>query len=323
MGIKTKYKGGLTSLMIIKPGALGDTLMAAPSIRDLHGLCHVEFVGRNPGLYFLSLMADDVSDVEAGGWHRLFAAGLIGGPEGPSCGAVKTRPSHVAAFMRDPGGVLAGNLRLLFPDASVKMFPSLPAGTSVHVALYTARCLKDAGLPVDPERAITRASGEPLLPRKAEGPGGLSYPLLHPGSGSAKKNYPPEIWIKIIRVFNAMGFTGDIAPRILVGPAEEEAASEFRREEDAGFCRIEVSLDKVRLHRLLSEADFFAGHDSGVTHLAAMMGIPTAALFRKSDPCLWRPIGPKVKVLLEGRDQEELPDKVGRLLSCNNGPGRI
>jgi len=66
--------------MIIRPGALGDTLMVAPSIRDLQGLYHVEFVGRNPGLYFLSFIADDVSDMEAGGWHRLFAADLSGDP---------------------------------------------------------------------------------------------------------------------------------------------------------------------------------------------------------------------------------------------------
>ena len=36
---------------------------------------------------------------------------------------------------------------------------------------------------------------------------------------------------------------------------------------------------------VLTRADLFVGHDSGVTHLAALLGVPTVALFGPTDPC--------------------------------------
>jgi ADP-heptose:LPS heptosyltransferase len=41
----------------------------------------------------------------------------------------------------------------------------------------------------------------------------------------------------------------------------------------------------------------YLGNDSGITHLAAMLGIPTLVLFGPTDPVLWRPVGPCVRVI--------------------------
>ena len=41
----------------------------------------------------------------------------------------------------------------------------------------------------------------------------------------------------------------------------------------------------------------FVGNDSGTTHLAAMLGAPTVALFGPTDPAVWAPTGPRVRVL--------------------------
>ncbi len=326
MGIKPKYVGGSSprSLMLIRPGALGDTLMLAPSICDLGDLCPVEFVGRHPGLYFISMIADNVSDMEAGAWHRLFVNAFEERQD--SVGGLRDKPpAFVVAFMGDSDRVLEMNLKFVFPGASVNIFPSLPpeGSPSIHVAYYTAQCLKDAGLPVDPERAIERALTKPLLPRIAEGPRGCSYPLIHPGSGSLKKNYPPEFWIKLIEVINSIGFTASTAPRVLIGPAEYEMAKEFQNMQKTNRCLLEITEDKSMLHGFLSNSAFYIGHDSGVTHLAALMGIPAVALFRESDPLLWRPLGPKVTVLCGRSDPEDLLGKVGKLLSCNNELSRI
>ena len=48
---------------------------------------------------------------------------------------------------------------------------------------------------------------------------------------------------------------------------------------------------------MLSGAGLFVGHDSGVTHLAAAWGAPTLALFGPTDPAVWAPVGPDVRVL--------------------------
>jgi len=47
----------------------------------------------------------------------------------------------------------------------------------------------------------------------------------------------------------------------------------------------------------MKEGALYIGQDSGVTHLAAMMGLPVIALFRNSSITKWRPLGPRVRVL--------------------------
>lgn len=48
---------------------------------------------------------------------------------------------------------------------------------------------------------------------------------------------------------------------------------------------------------LLSGADAYVGHDAGMTHLAAGLGLPTVALFGPTDPGVWGPLGPVVTIL--------------------------
>jgi ADP-heptose:LPS heptosyltransferase len=46
-----------------------------------------------------------------------------------------------------------------------------------------------------------------------------------------------------------------------------------------------------------AHASLFVGHDSGLTHLAARLHVPTLALFGPTDPRRWAPRGPHVTVL--------------------------
>jgi heptosyltransferase-3 len=48
---------------------------------------------------------------------------------------------------------------------------------------------------------------------------------------------------------------------------------------------------------LLTQSRLYAGHDSGITHLAAMLGTPTLAFFRSTSVIQWRPLGPKVRIV--------------------------
>nr|MBA2253284.1 glycosyltransferase family 9 protein [Nitrospirales bacterium] len=46
-----------------------------------------------------------------------------------------------------------------------------------------------------------------------------------------------------------------------------------------------------------AHADRFIGHDSGLTHLAACLQVPTVALFGPTDPIRWAPRGSHVRVV--------------------------
>ncbi len=47
----------------------------------------------------------------------------------------------------------------------------------------------------------------------------------------------------------------------------------------------------------MAGARLYIGNDSGITHLAAAIGIPTLALFGPTSPATWAPRGPNVTVL--------------------------
>ncbi|MBV9256563.1 MAG: hypothetical protein JO215_00945, partial [Ktedonobacteraceae bacterium] len=43
----------------------------------------------------------------------------------------------------------------------------------------------------------------------------------------------------------------------------------------------------------------YIGNDSGITHLAALLAIPTVVLFGPSDPVIWHPYGDTTRILYE------------------------
>jgi len=101
--------------------------------------------------------------------------------------------------------------------------------------------------------------------------------ILHPFSGSAKKNWPLENF-------------RDLASRLSI-PAKFCAGPEDRFEHAA---RIENLFD---LACFISTASVYIGNDSGITHLAAAAGTPVVAIFLATDPRIWRPRGDRVIVL--------------------------
>jgi heptosyltransferase-2 len=51
------------------------------------------------------------------------------------------------------------------------------------------------------------------------------------------------------------------------------------------------------LAAVLERCRVFVGHDSGVSHLAAATGISCVLLFGPTDPAVWAPVNPAVKVV--------------------------
>ncbi len=105
------------------------------------------------------------------------------------------------------------------------------------------------------------------------------FALIHPGSGSAKKNYDPEFYAFLANEVRSRHYKDT---RILIGPNEKEIkalyASRFLVEEPASV---------LDLAKLLSSASVLVGNDSGVSHLSAILGTKTLALYKSTDPLIW------------------------------------
>ena len=284
--------------LIIRPGALGDTLMLLPSLAHLSGRTKVTFVGRRPGLTFVQRFVHQAWDLEAGGWYRLFTE------HSDSSDLPITRANVAAVFLKDPQGAIRENLRRQIPETSFHFFSSLPAEERrIHAARHIAECLQRAGLPVDPGESMDAVRRKGIL-QKGESARPARNVVFHPGSGSPKKNHSPLFWEGLMRLLcERPGFTKRNAI-VLLGPAEGHCLSFFQEKVRSFKGTISYCPAEEALVSLLREAALYIGHDSGVTHLAAMLGTPTLAFFKRSDPLVWEPLGPAVRVidsLEEGR----------------------
>jgi len=287
-------------ILILRPAALGDTLMLAPALSNSHEWGEVIVAGRKPGIDFLRPLVSGCLDFEGPGWHALF----MDVPE-PGVALPVREADKIIAFLNDPQGIIRRNLERFFHCASVAVLPGYPGeNEAVHVALYLARALENSGLPVYPERAMEDAIKRPLL---LSGRRHRVRIVFHPGSGGAQKNHPPEFWMNLVRAFREKIRDIQELPLILLGPAEEKLLPLFSGQKDV---EILFSPDMDTLSLLLQEALLYVGHDSGITHLTAMLGAPTIALFRHSSVTQWSPLGPRVKVIEASASSPELVEKV-------------
>lgn len=118
---------------------------------------------------------------------------------------------------------------------------------------------------------------------------GLSdrYVVIHPGSGSRRKNWPADRFAILARALAAAR-----QPVVLVGGEADRAVLA----DVAVDCTAPVltDLDLAALAAVLANAALYVGNDSGVTHVAGAVGAPTLAIFGPTRARRWRPHGPTV-----------------------------
>jgi ADP-heptose:LPS heptosyltransferase len=116
--------------------------------------------------------------------------------------------------------------------------------------------------------------------------------VIQPGSGSPAKCWHVENFLSLAEQVGRRGRE----VMFLLGPAEAEQFSEatIRKISSSAKCLTDLSLTDVL--GLLRCADSFVGNDSGITHLAAGLGVKTFVIFGPTDPKMYRPIGPAVQV---------------------------
>ncbi len=98
-------------------------------------------------------------------------------------------------------------------EGAVVGLSAFPAGTPTWVPLHQARQLAARGVPPPRHSWLARWRGE-VLPERAP-----SQVVLHPGSGSIRKNLPLETWERVAEILRVE--TG-LPVAMLLGPAEVE-----------------------------------------------------------------------------------------------------
>lgn len=116
--------------------------------------------------------------------------------------------------------------------------------------------------------------------------------LVHPGSGSPHKCLEPR---KVALLIGQLWLMG-MYPLVLEGPADQDVVARTLQFAGKPFLVLK-DLALAQLAGVLVQATFYIGHDSGVTHLSALLGVRTIALFGPTDPHRWAPYGSHVTIL--------------------------
>lgn len=234
--------------LILRPGAIGDTVVSLPALESLRAE-YTEIWAPTQNLPLLRHL---------GHCNGLVSTGI------DSLVIPDATLRRLSEFDEIVSWYGAGREEFRQQVAALpfRFFPALPAGEcATHAVDFY---LRQVGAP---EGAV------PSLPvqRRDEG-----YAVIHPFSGSARKNWP-------LSRFRAVAERLSMPVSWCAGP--EEALDGATRFADLGD-----------LMQWLGGARVFLGNDSGIAHVAAACGVPVVAVFGPTDPRVWAPRGAKVRI---------------------------
>lgn len=127
---------------------------------------------------------------------------------------------------------------------------------------------------------------------------------LHPGSGSEKKNWPEAKWAELL---NWLAQNTDQNILLVGGEAEGDRLHRLARVLPPDRLELLQSRPLVEVALRLTNCNFFIGHDSGISHLAAAVGIRSLILWGGTVEAIWRPRGDHVTILREPVGLASLP----------------
>jgi heptosyltransferase-2 len=250
--------------LLIRPGAIGDLIVSLPALESLK-TDYLEVWAAEQNLPLIRF-ADRVQSITSTGLDML---------------EIEPAPQLVER-LRGFDSIVSwyGAGRPEFRDVVAKLglpfqfFPALPVGCHA-VDFFVEQAL-----------ACSNRSGRlSACPTHLQGPveqaDSLSdvgdWAVIHPFASKPEKRWPME------------KFRG--VSRLLPMPVQWCAGPEEKLE---GAVRI---ANLYELGCWLARARVYIGNDSGISHLAAAVGTPVVALFGPTDPAVWAPRGPRVRIL--------------------------
>jgi len=279
-------------ILVIRGGAIGDFILTLPAIGLLRGAfpeAEIEILGYR-----------HIVEIAVG---RHYAQASRSIESGPLAGFFNPKSDldselcayfagfhQVISYLFDPDEFFAGNLRRAGVRNLIVGQPKL--GDHAHAAQQLAAPLEQLALFLDDPAArifpndADRQAAAPYL----ESPAPIA---IHPGSGGERKNWPLVRWRELATHFL------DEGERLLVIGGESDGAllADLRVHLAGRAVQFVEHVPLPVLGAVFAECRLFLGHDSGISHLAAAAGAPCVLLFGPTDPAVWGPANPGVRVI--------------------------
>jgi hypothetical protein len=259
----------MSDVLVVRPGALGDTILTLPLLRTIRSLkpgAAITFLGTSayrmlipPGVAF--------QGVDAARWAPFFQ-------DDPPADGLPNMAGATAFVILSQGDVLAANL-LRSGVADVRMTASVPV-PGIHVVEHMHRGLGLACPSPAPDLAHLR-------PRERN-----HCIWLHPGSGGPGKCLPLPDLVHLVEAI--MGWFG-LSLVVTLGEADRFVTGhpEWRPFLQRTQARVLERASLEDVCAVAGSAALYVGNDSGISHLAAGMGIPSLVVYVRTDPRQWAP----------------------------------
>lgn len=275
-------------ILVIRGGAIGDFVLTLPAIkllRDEYPDARLEILAYKhiAALAENRYYADATRSIEYGALASFFASrGELNDELSRYFGSFDL----VVSYLFDPDGIFQRNLQRCGVDTLVGGPPKIAEGGE-HAAIQLARPLEELGLRLRDRAAQLYPSNDDREFAR-EFVGADARPIaIHPGSGSATKNWPIEKWKALVAAL------GDREPLVIGGEADERQLAALR----GANARRALNLPLPQLAALIERCALFVGHDSGVSHIAAAVGTRCVLLFGPTHPDVWAPANTSVQVI--------------------------
>jgi hypothetical protein len=306
-------------ILLIRTGALGDTVLLLPLIRFLRAaypdsriavMTHPEFfpLVLGPGL------AHETHPADCKGIETFYLD--CPGTTDPETAEFFSGYDWVISVKHDPDRVFERNVKAAGVKHVWTIPPLPPPGFSdlyqkYLFSFFSLERWEETSLGMPPPKVDVRVfANRPVHPKipywDALAEIGISsnfkrridqliekgFVTVHPGSGSLYKNWPGESFLHLI---DGVIRSTDLDLLVIRGPAEggEDPGIELQGDRTWSADNLPISL----LSSLLKRSRCHVGNDSGVSHLAAGLDCPTICLFGPTSPAVWRPIGDRVAVV--------------------------
>lgn len=194
----------------------------------------------------------------------------------------------IVSYLYDPDGYFAGNLERIGVKTLIAASHRVEDGRG-HAVRQLAKPLERLAFFLDDPRPRIALGGNPA----ASSPGRIA---MHPGSGSLRKSWAVEHWLRLAEEITAVFPRARVA--WIAGEAERDRGITEQIAHAPGVKQHEL-LDSLPLAELAAElagCSAFIGHDSGISHLAAACGLPCLLFFGPTDPATWAPLNEGVVV---------------------------
>jgi ADP-heptose:LPS heptosyltransferase len=323
--------------VILQPGAIGDCILTLPLaefMKDCLGLGGVDILGHTEYIDIFPgrTCVDSIRSIDTVDLHRLFAeTSTFDLADGDALINTFGDYSWIVTFLGEPDSsfeqnlIFTANCSRSTEIITLSMNPAPPRGgmkprlkarsrqrrtsekLSAHITdFYIQQLIAQSGLSLEPRPVCKTKSlikttkadinrGKELLTEINVGSSGKLV-VIQPGSGGPHKCCHLDNFLVAAEKL----VSKNIPVIFLLGPAEAERLSKSAMAKIEAVAERLVNLPLADVLAVLSNASSYIGNDSGITHLAAAMGIKTFAVFGPTNPDLYSPIGPNVTVLRSG-----------------------